>query len=118
MFQNDRVIAGKQSPENTIAWANQKNKKWAFTSSNAGSFYFEDFHDLSQLNEINWDAVHEHYWSGCREEKQAEFLIEDCFPWNLVEEIGVISTEYHRIVKKLATATHKPKIKVRNEWYY
>ena len=51
---------GGQSPivhlvadlENTIAWANQKNKKWVFTSSNAGSFYFEDFHDLSQLNEI------------------------------------------------------------------
>jgi len=65
---------------NTIAWANQNNKKWAFTSSNAGSFYFEDFCNLSQLNEINWDAVNAKYWSSCREEKQAEFLIEDYFP--------------------------------------
>jgi len=104
---------------NTIAWANQNNKKWAFTSSNAGSFYFEDFCNLSQLNEINWDAVNAKYWSSCREEKQAEFLIEDYFPWNLVEQIGVISTEYYIIVNKnLAAATHKPKIKVRYEWYY
>lgn len=85
---------------NTIAWANQQNKKWAFTSSNAGSFYFEDFCNLSQLNEINWDAVQANYWSSCREEKQAEFLIEDFFPWNLVEQIGVISTKYDRIVNK------------------
>lgn len=68
---------GGQSPivhlvadlENTIGWANLNNKKWAFTSSNAGSFYFEDFSNLSQLNEINWNAVHENYWSSCREAK-------------------------------------------------
>lgn len=26
----------------TIAWASSQNKKWAFTDSNAGSFYFND----------------------------------------------------------------------------
>jgi hypothetical protein len=118
---------GGQSPivhlvadlKDTIAWASRNNKRWAFSSSNAGSYYFEDFCDLSQLNKINWDAVKATYWSNCREEKQAEFLIEDCFPWKLVEQIGVISIKYDRIVnKKLAAATHKPKIIVRSDWYY
>jgi hypothetical protein len=118
---------GGQSPivhlvadlKDTIAWAGRNNKRWAFSSSNAGSYYFEDFCDLSQLNKINWDAVRATSWRNCREEKQAEFLIEDCFPWKLVEQIGVISIEYDRIVnKKLAAATHKPKIRVRSDWYY
>ncbi len=118
---------GGQSPivhlvadlKNTIAWAKRNNKRWTFTSSNAGSYYFEDFCDLSQLNKINWDAVNAISWRSCREEKQAEFLIENCFPWKLVEQIGVISTEYNRVVnKKLATATHKPKISVHSNWYY
>ena len=103
----------------TIEWAEQNNKSWAFTASNAGSYYFEDFNKISQLNKINWDAVRTNYWSNCREEKQAEFLIEECFPWDLVEEIGIISTDYYRIVdKKIATASHKPKINLRQEWYY
>ena len=103
----------------TITWAEQNKKRWAFTTSNAGSYYFEDFNKLPQLDKISWDAVHERYWSNCREEKQAEFLIEDCFPWELVEQIGIISSRYYRVVvKSLATASHRPKIKVREEWYY
>jgi hypothetical protein len=102
-----------------ITWAEQNGKRWAFTSSNAGSYYFEDFKKLSQLDKINWDAIRANYWSSCREEKQAELLIEDCFPWDLVEQIGIISTKYYRIVdKKLAATSHKPKIEVRQEWYY
>ena len=52
----------------------------AFTPSNAGSSYFEDYSDLSQLNKINWAAVEASKWSGIgvdqsvKEDKQAEFL--------------------------------------------
>ena len=78
--------SGGQSPivhlvadlNRTVQWANQNNKRWAFTTSNAGSYYFDDFSDVESLNRINWDAVRANYWSQCREEKQAEFLIEDC----------------------------------------
>ena len=74
-----------------INWAERNNKRWVFTDSNAGSFYFDDFNDLSQLSEVNWSAVQATNWKDCREDKQAEFLLEDQFPWPLVEAIGVYS---------------------------
>jgi hypothetical protein len=73
----------------TVEWALQHAKRWAFTLSNAGSNYFENRCDLRQLTEVNWDAVSARKWSGrgvpaaVKEGKQAEFPIEDCFPWQL-----------------------------------
>ena len=40
----------------TVAWANQNNRKWAFTLSNAGASYFESRCDFDQLGEVNWAA--------------------------------------------------------------
>ena len=37
----------------SVAWADQQGRSWAFTLSNAGSYYFEDRCDLEQLDEIN-----------------------------------------------------------------
>src|SRR5690625_4449684 len=67
------------------------------TLSNAGAYYFEDRADLAQLDAINWDAVQTNRWAGngisrsVKEGKQAEFLIERSFPWELVTRIGVRS---------------------------
>ena len=64
----------------TVAWAGQRDLRWAFTLSNAGAYYFEDRCDLEQLNEIDWSAVRANKWSGNgvpvsnKEGKQAEFL--------------------------------------------
>lgn len=74
-----------------IDWAQQNNKRWAFTDSNAGSFYFNDYCAVSDLNQIDWNAVHAISWAQCKEKKQAEFLLEERFPWALVEAIGVYS---------------------------
>jgi len=109
----------------TIEWAEQHAKRWAFTLSNAGSFYVENRCDLRQLNEINWDAVSARKWSGrgvpaaVKEGKQAEFLIEDCFPWQLVERIGVHSNAVaNRVDQALTAIAHRPLIEVRTDWYY
>jgi hypothetical protein len=103
----------------TIKWAKENNKRWAFTTSNAGSYYFEDYSNLSDLGRINWNAVNATQWAGCKEEKQAEFLIEDKFPWELVEKIGVISSQYVRLVNQmLASANHQPPVSICRGWYY
>tara|TARA_B100000614_G_scaffold261031_1_gene289466 strand:- start:1207 stop:1854 length:648 start_codon:yes stop_codon:yes gene_type:complete len=102
-----------------IAWANQYNVRWAFTSSNAGSRWFQDYNDLRFLNRINWDVIKANMWRGYKEEKQAEFLLQNSIPWQLVEHIGVYSAQYDRIVNQILNgAEYKPSISVHRDWYY
>jgi len=103
----------------TIEWADSFSLRWAFTLSNAGSFYFEDRCSVSQLNEIDWNAVRTNSWGECKEKKQAEFLVERNFPWHLVERIGVHSQPYCQQVKSLlSNAEHQPVVEVKKDWYY
>lgn len=103
-----------------VAWANAQPARWAFTLSNAGSTYFEDRNDLARLGEINWTAVQANNWSGgLKEGKQAEFLLEQRFPWHLVERIGVHSAAvYGQVVNALPAHGHRPPVEVRPDWYY
>lgn len=102
-----------------IEWANNKGRRWAFTDSNAGSRYFNDYCDLSDINNLNWNAINTDSWSNCKEEKQAEFLVERSLPWHLVKGIGVYSLEYcDRVGDAIASAIHKPPIRIKREWYY
>lgn len=103
----------------TVEWANQNGKRWVFTNSNAGSSYFADFNDLSHLNQVNWNSVDARNWKDCREQKQAEFLLEKQFPWTLVEAIGVFSpTQYQQISHVLHSAPHRPPVSIQPNWYY
>jgi hypothetical protein len=114
------VIHLESNIQDATNWADRNQKRWAFTLSNAGSFYFEDRNDLSQLNEINWDAVQSNKWSGdFLEKKQAEFLTEDQFPWELVSTIGVINPQvYTQVSQILCKASYKPKLQCEPSWYY
>lgn len=103
-----------------VAWANAQPARWAFTLSNAGSYFFEDRNDLARLGEINWTAVQATNWSGVlKEGKQAEFLLEQRFPWHLVERIGVQSAAiYGQVVNALPAHGHRPPVEVCPDWYY
>jgi hypothetical protein len=102
-----------------VAWAVGQGRRWAFTLSNAGARYFEDRCDLSRLNEIDWNAVHARDWRQCKDGKQAEFLLEQSFPWHLVERIGVHSrATYTEAVNALSAQGHRPPVEIRPEWYY
>lgn len=103
-----------------VEWAKAQSLRWAFTLSNAGSCYFEDRNDLACLHEINWTAVQALNWSGgLKEGKQAEFLLEQRFPWCLVERIGVHSATIHRqVVNAFPAHGHRPLVEVCPDWYY
>ena len=103
----------------TVAWANRNRVRWAFTLSNAGSWYFEDRSDLAKLYEIDWHAVGAKYWRHCREGKQAEFLIERCFSWRLVSRIGVRTIQASNITSvAIQAAADRPPIQIIPYWYY
>ena len=109
----------------TVAWADSNGRRWAFTSSNAGSYYFEDYSDLRDLGKISWDAVEAHQWSGTgidpsvKEAKQAEFLVEGSFPWKLVSRIGIQSQNiYAKVQTALQGAGYRPTVEIKGDWYY
>ena len=103
----------------TVAWADENQLRWAFSLSSAASRHFEDRCDLGQLDEINWEAVNAHYWSSVKDQKQAEFLVEDRFPWHLVEEIAVYDrTTGQHAMQAIAGAAHRPDVHIRTAWYY
>lgn len=102
-----------------VNWANANSRRWAFTLQNAASRYFEDRCILKQLDEIDCKAIQATQWMTRKEQKQAEFLLEHSFPWQLVERVGVNSPKIYRTVSEvLPTDGHRPLVEVRSDWYY
>jgi len=123
----DLVYQGGQAPivhlesdlHRVVAWARKQCVKWAFSLSNAGAYCAEFRASLTDLNQINWDAVHATTWPRVREDKQAEFLVHDFFPWELVDGIGVLKIPTKRQVEAaIASNTHRPPVDIRSDWYY
>jgi len=103
----------------TVAWAEDNDLRWAFTLSNAGARYFEDRCSLDQLYEIDWTAVHAQNWQQCQEGKQAEFLVEQQLPWELVLRVGLNSLQTRiQVNDALTIAAHKPAVEITPGWYY
>lgn len=115
----DAIVHLEADLRRTVSWAESHGQQWAFTLSNAGTYYFVDHSDLAQLSEIDWYAVAARDWRRCKAGKQAEFLIQERFPWALVARIGVRSQRIHDQVNAILQKTvHRPPVEVRPDWYY
>lgn len=115
----ENIIHLEANLHTVVEWANKNGKRWAFTSSNAGSRYFEDTNDLNNLAKLNWQAINSIYWNGVIEEKQAEFLCEYSFSWDLIERIGVNTlSAYQQVQRILNSSIHKPVVEIKDDWYY
>ncbi len=111
-----------------VAWANQQQRRWAFSLSNAGAYYTQFRNSLNDLHHIDWDAVASNDFrpgsftpshNQVREFKQAEFLLHDDFPWHLVQRVGVASQAIAiQAQAAIANAAHKPQISVQPNWYF
>jgi hypothetical protein len=94
-------------------------KPWAFTDRHAELAHALHFDDLSQLDEVPWEIMEQTYWQDAKEERQAEFLVRDFFPWSAIVGIGVMNpTVEQRTKAALAQAAHQPRVVVRSHWYY
>lgn len=104
-----------------VQWAEANGRRWAFSLSNAGAVYTQFRSELAQLDEISWDAVAARDFrpADVKEAKQAEFLVQQSFPWHLVERIGVHSQGIaQRVYAAMNGAGHRPSVEIRREWYY
>ena len=106
-----------------VTWANFGNRRWAFTLSNAGANYTEFRCRINQLDEINWRAVTATDFRDLKikEGKQAEFLVYESLPWQLVRRIGVYSQAYYQQVREILSDyanLHQPLVEIHRKWYY
>jgi hypothetical protein len=107
--------------QQVVQWAEANRRRWAFSLSNAGAVYTQFRAGLDRLGDINWDAVAANDFrpADIKEAKQAEFLVQQSFPWHLVERIGVHSQGIvSRVSDAMHGAAHRPRIEIRREWYY
>lgn len=104
-----------------VEWAESNDVRWAFTLSNAGAYYAEFRARIETLGELDWDAIAARDFRAAevKERKQAEFLLEERFPFELVERIGVVSNAIRRrAAEALVRAAHQPRVEIRADWYY
>ncbi|HVH74469.1 MAG TPA: DUF4433 domain-containing protein [Stellaceae bacterium] len=104
-----------------VGWADAERRPWAFSLSNAGAAYAQFRASIADLVEINWQAVAARDFrpADVKEGKQAEFLVHDNFPWDLVDRIGVYSrTVAQQVTDAMRGAAHRPVVEIRRDWYY
>lgn len=114
----DSILHLEADMHATVQWAEDNEKRWAFTLSNAAAGYCESRRRLDDLHEIDWRAAR-HWAPELKEGKQAEFLVEERFPWKLVERIGALSASVaRRAARSLQGGGRVPEIEIMRDWYY
>jgi hypothetical protein len=107
--------------QTVVAWAESDGVRWAFSLSNAGARYAEFRSAVADLAELDWPAIASPDFSRreVKERKQAEFLLPERLPLDLVERIGVVSPAVRvQVTRAISGASRKPVIEVRREWYF
>ena len=104
-----------------VQWANENNKRWAFSDRNAGAHYTQFYNNFGQLSAINWNAVQSSDFrdSQIKDGKQAEFLLHESMPVHLIERIGVHNSAIRQQVAEiLGNINPAPTISIEPTWYY
>ena len=117
----DPIVHLEADLHRVIEWADDDDRRWAFSLSNASSRYAEFRCKTSDLDEIEWSAIAARDFTGqdVKEAKQAEFLVYEAVPFGLFDRIGVISRRMaDRADAALATLARRPDVEVRTDWYY
>lgn len=104
-----------------VSWANKNNVRWAFSDRNAGAYYTEYYNDLRDLEHVNWPAVSatDFRSSTIKDGKQAEFLLYESFPIDLIDRIGVCSNFTKVNVDKIVRGSClESKVYIKSDWYF
>ena len=104
-----------------VHWADANTREWAFSTSNAGAWYTPFFSTTNDLTRVDWNAVRARDFRDpvVKDGKQAEFLLYDSFPWELIRGIGVLDAGTDAWVRTACeTAGYRPIVRVESGWYY
>lgn len=104
-----------------VRWASAHGRPWALSTGNAAASYAQFYSNVGDLVQIDWGAVANNDFRdrAVREAKQAEFLLHEVLPWQLVEHIGVHSMRVaQQIQSAFGNSTHRPDVTIERSWYY
>lgn len=104
----------------TIGAALVEANQWAISDGNAGAAYPSFYDSIPEgFAAIDWNAVRAADWRGMTNQKSAEFLVADFFPWRAITHIGCFnSTVAAQAEGLLVDVAHRPKVAVERSWYY
>jgi hypothetical protein len=97
--------------------------QWVFTEGHAEIAYTDFFNSLDYLNQIDWNVINGQYWNDTNEfpdrkrKRQAEFLVKQFLPWNLITHIGVYDQDIGNGVAAILQG-QGPVVQIQRGWYY
>jgi len=100
---------------------------FVFSDGHGLATYSDWYNDLDDLDQVDWSMVFEKYWSDNvndmdrQRRKQAEFLIHQFCPWEMIEEIGVFERDMRARVSHEIEQHDSRMIKpvnIQRRWYY
>jgi ssDNA thymidine ADP-ribosyltransferase, DarT len=111
----------------TVQAVDKAGLSWVFSDGHGIAHFTSWFDDLADLTNVDWDAVYTRVWRDTVDDmdrqrrKQAEFLVHEFCPWEVIQGIGVISTpvqaRVEAILRRFDAGKHRV-VHIRGEWYY
>lgn len=99
--------------------------RFVFTDGHGIMAFTEFFVDLADLDKVDWDIMSADQWADTDDDtdrkrrRQAEFLVHEQFPVNLIQEIGVMNqTKKNETAAALAEFDLTIPVVIRPGWYY
>jgi hypothetical protein len=94
-------------------------RPWAFTDRHADLSHAMHFDDLQPMAAVPWHVMGLRYWLEVKEERQAEFLVHQFFPWTAVRGVALmtraIAAQVQQVIEK---AAHRPPVTIEPGWCY
>lgn len=97
---------------------------FVFTDGHAEMAVSGQYTDLTDLTKIDWELMKSIWWNDTIQypnrklRRQAEFLIHQQCPWNLVSSIGVMDEQAAGLVEQALQGIPAPNPTVHQDWYY
>ncbi|BAZ03315.1 hypothetical protein NIES37_73280 (plasmid) [Tolypothrix tenuis PCC 7101] len=99
---------------------------FAFTDGHAIMAYSDFYNEISALEYvIDWELMASKYWFNTPEDpnrkcrRQAEFLLYEFCPWNLITEVGVINSKVAQQVRQIFKNFNiQTPVNIYSPWYY
>ena len=107
----------------TVEAVDNAGLNWVFTEGHADMGYTDFFDDLKDLKKVDWDLMKQKYWHDTDDDpdrkrrRQAEFLVHEFVPWDLVSYIGVYDDSVVEAIARVLRSD-RPKVGIQTGWYY